>query len=348
MFIFLSISDRCIVLLVFLSPKTTKVKQMKKDNDKKKSDTVGLFKERIYKLRQEKEVKEKISKAEIAKEIGINVATLGYYENGDRCPDIVTLKKIADFYNVSCDYLLGLTEASNQNQDIQELAKKTNINDKTIEVLQWISEEPSIVFFQDGAADILNMLISGNESNFISVIEILLDYKESYKDIYTDYIEKKTDNEANAIELSFSKMLLKEEVELYEHRITKTISHIVDSVVKQIKHEVEQSVENKDKPNKHKLCKEAQFEYGVIDCIRSYRKEMMELAREGKLIEAIKREMKKPMEEENFAAVATILLSTGLSNQKEILQDGEVEKIASEIAKRPRSKHSSTKRKKED
>lgn len=42
--------------------------------------------------------------------LGINFTSLSLYENGKRQADHETLKKIADYFNVSIDYLLGRTE----------------------------------------------------------------------------------------------------------------------------------------------------------------------------------------------------------------------------------------------
>lgn len=44
---------------------------------------------------------------------GIKQSTLASYENGRTQPDIETLGKLADFYNVSIDWLVG-TKGKNQ------------------------------------------------------------------------------------------------------------------------------------------------------------------------------------------------------------------------------------------
>lgn len=41
---------------------------------------------------------------------GVSESTISLYENGKHEPDHETLKKIADYFNVSIDYLLGRTE----------------------------------------------------------------------------------------------------------------------------------------------------------------------------------------------------------------------------------------------
>lgn len=48
-----------------------------------------------------------ISQKQAAADLGISQALLSHYENGIREPGLGFLVKAADYYNVSCDYLLG-------------------------------------------------------------------------------------------------------------------------------------------------------------------------------------------------------------------------------------------------
>lgn len=56
-------------------------------------------------LREEKKLLQK----DVAKYLNISTSAYGYYEQGKRNPDIETIKKLADFFDVSADYLLGRT-----------------------------------------------------------------------------------------------------------------------------------------------------------------------------------------------------------------------------------------------
>lgn len=49
----------------------------------------------------------RLTQEELADKIGITRAALSHYEKDRREPDYETLKKIADFFNVTTDYLLG-------------------------------------------------------------------------------------------------------------------------------------------------------------------------------------------------------------------------------------------------
>ena len=60
----------------------------------------------IRALRKEKNLTMK----ELGKMMGVAESTISMYENGYREPDTKTLIRLADFFNVSTDYLLGRTE----------------------------------------------------------------------------------------------------------------------------------------------------------------------------------------------------------------------------------------------
>ncbi|SET15274.1 DNA-binding transcriptional regulator, XRE-family HTH domain [Natronincola peptidivorans] len=74
--------------------------------------------ERIKKLREE----QGLSQLEMAKVLGVGNSTMSMYESNARKPDYETLKKIADYFNVTTDYLLGLTEIPMQEQHEEILA----------------------------------------------------------------------------------------------------------------------------------------------------------------------------------------------------------------------------------
>lgn len=52
----------------------------------------------------------RISQLKLAMDLNTNQNTISRYETGDREPGIVELIKIADYFNVSVDYLLERTD----------------------------------------------------------------------------------------------------------------------------------------------------------------------------------------------------------------------------------------------
>lgn len=56
---------------------------------------------------KEKRAKKKFTQKDVAELLGISQSTYAYYESGRNEPDLETLKKIADIYETSLDYLAG-------------------------------------------------------------------------------------------------------------------------------------------------------------------------------------------------------------------------------------------------
>ncbi|MHB1418879.1 MAG: helix-turn-helix domain-containing protein [Bacillota bacterium] len=84
-----------------------------------------------------KEAREKLNYSQIyvAKMLGITNAALSNYERDYRDPDTELLNRLAEFYGVSADWLLGRSRTSKQqpSQDptraeLEDLLKKSNVH----------------------------------------------------------------------------------------------------------------------------------------------------------------------------------------------------------------------------
>lgn len=51
-----------------------------------------------------------LSQQELAEQLGISKSTVSLYEHGKREPNLALLEQIADFFDISMDYLLGRTQ----------------------------------------------------------------------------------------------------------------------------------------------------------------------------------------------------------------------------------------------
>lgn len=60
-------------------------------------------------------LRENLSQQELADKLGISKSSISMYENGNREPDLETLEKIADFFNVDMDFLIGRKEKEREN-----------------------------------------------------------------------------------------------------------------------------------------------------------------------------------------------------------------------------------------
>ncbi len=62
--------------------------------------------ERLKELRMEKG----IGQNRLAKELGLSNASISYWENGKQEPSASAIFKLANFFEVSADYLIGLKD----------------------------------------------------------------------------------------------------------------------------------------------------------------------------------------------------------------------------------------------
>ena len=124
-----------------------------------------VFPERIAMLRKEN----KISQKNAAAHLGISQALLSHYEKGIRTCSFEMAVKIADYYNVSCDYLLGrTTERDGQIIFVNKPLEENYIFDKTL-----IQNSLEIIY--DMVQTTQNKTLLENISNFfnLSIYRIL-------------------------------------------------------------------------------------------------------------------------------------------------------------------------------
>ena len=64
------------------------------------------FKDRIKQLRKSKNLLQR----DLSEYLGITVRAYQHYETGTRFPDFKGLQKLADYFQVSVDYLMGRSD----------------------------------------------------------------------------------------------------------------------------------------------------------------------------------------------------------------------------------------------
>lgn len=83
---------------------------------------MSSFEKRLRILREAKEY----SQLQLAKDLSVSNVTLSQYENGVRKPDIETLNKIATYFGVSIDYLLGVSDVRNPYKESETSSEKNS------------------------------------------------------------------------------------------------------------------------------------------------------------------------------------------------------------------------------
>lgn len=99
------------------------------------------FTERFRELRGERD------NTEFGKFLGISRQTVGFYCNGDRIPDALGLKQIAEKCGVSADWLLGLTDIRTVNSSERAACDYTGLTEETVAVLHAYLNAGSASYF---------------------------------------------------------------------------------------------------------------------------------------------------------------------------------------------------------
>jgi transcriptional regulator with XRE-family HTH domain len=94
---------------------------------------------RLKQLRSE----HKMTQRELAKALNISNGTVAMYETSKRSPDYKTLEKIADFYKVSTDYLLG-----RNSNTINANSNHASLDQQLEEVLQKLQSDGSPLMYK--------------------------------------------------------------------------------------------------------------------------------------------------------------------------------------------------------
>lgn len=133
----------------------------KPSKDEQGNIIASEFSQRLRELRTNK----KISQQTMSRKLGVGLCTYGTYETSRYLPPVDTLSELADYYNVSTDYLLGKTDdrySENEGTD------KLNFSDECMDRLVDISKNET-------QKKILEDIITGKD--FFKLLSYIEEYK---------------------------------------------------------------------------------------------------------------------------------------------------------------------------
>ncbi|HFD0848353.1 TPA: helix-turn-helix domain-containing protein [Enterococcus hirae] len=117
---------------------------------------------RLRQLREEKGY----SLRELGLKVGMSASVLGNYEREDRQPKLDVWEKLADFFDVSTSYIMGISDERNE---VNELLKR-KISNMIEQKINSTDEENEVLFFLnfliDDITNFVNALIYEKDSEF--------------------------------------------------------------------------------------------------------------------------------------------------------------------------------------
>ncbi|PKH09821.1 helix-turn-helix domain-containing protein [Planomicrobium sp. MB-3u-38] len=141
-----------------------------------------MFNKRLQQLRKSIN----LTQNELANRLSINRGTYANYERGHRQPDYDTLQRIADYFDVSTDYLLGRT-------DNPKFIDYNNI-DGEYKIRLNNGEEINVSHLNNYQQAILQYALSQHEVSFESKPADIVELLESFEAFYLRDLALKNNN----------------------------------------------------------------------------------------------------------------------------------------------------------
>lgn len=101
-------------------------------------ETKTFFAKRLLDLRERRD----ITQQQLADEIGVTRQSLSLYEAGERTINIELLERICKYFQVSADYLIGLSDASSLDIEMQNMSRALGLDEEAIEAIITTGNEP--------------------------------------------------------------------------------------------------------------------------------------------------------------------------------------------------------------
>lgn len=116
----------------------------------------SIFSQRLKTLREERG----LTMQKLGEEIGTSGVSIGYYERGERVPDIHILAKMCQFFGVTSDYLIGLEDC--RTHEAADISARTGLTEAAVCALEWTWNAEKYYTHGIAIASILSELIEAN------------------------------------------------------------------------------------------------------------------------------------------------------------------------------------------
>jgi len=133
-----------------------------------------------------------ISQLTLSKKVGIARQTISLYCTGQSYPDTNTLSKIADFFDVSTDYLLGRTKVKSKKIEMRSICDYTGLSEKALYKLIVFSRHCNALFNECVSEIIANDYFYKFIESIIKTIELEQWISEDFEGakLYTNNMEE--------------------------------------------------------------------------------------------------------------------------------------------------------------
>lgn len=187
-------------------------------------ETIHIFSER---LKQVVEIKKKYSKKsqnQIAKDLGISTGALSNYLAASAEPKIVFCAVASEYFEVSADWLLGLSDVQKLDADLKAVCEYTGLTEQSVDILHSAlaitkKYNPACPYNFSWISNFINCFLScdlGLRNSVMSAYIDLISLIESCEScptekVFFDEYQLKVDQQTKAVESLGRVMLVKSE-----------------------------------------------------------------------------------------------------------------------------------------
>ncbi|MCL1857979.1 MAG: helix-turn-helix domain-containing protein [Oscillospiraceae bacterium] len=142
---------------------------------KKESDFNGynsVFAARLRKIMNEQNKTQK----EVADVLGITRQAISQYLDGAVQPNLEKLYKLANYFQVSCDWFVGQSDIKSSDADDVAINKKLGLTQEAIEYLQFINENVDDIESLENELKTINFLLSDYGHSTVFLLEDIAEY----------------------------------------------------------------------------------------------------------------------------------------------------------------------------
>ena len=174
-----------------------------------------IFKERFNELLN-KSIEEGHQQKEITEKTGISPASITQYKNGTNLPKGEILERLANYFKVSSNYLIGKSDTPTYS--FEDINNKTGLSQKSIETLYRLQHN----CFEEDIDITKNKKKSDYYSSQLDILNLLFENSEELTELLNNlkvYKELKTQTKKD-----------KEKIDFYEYKLTKNFMNFMNKL----------------------------------------------------------------------------------------------------------------------
>lgn len=196
----------------------------KRGRKKKETDYNNIFSVRLRELINER----KVTQQEISENITASRQALNKWVNGETVPDILAAAELADYFGVSADYLLGMTDSPTIEPQQISAEKYIGLSPEATEHLADMQYCDFNTPYK--RTDILNMIILSG--HFRSLLNSLCEAcAVSASENFSDTTKTRQGHDGSFELQQLSKTDL---IELYSQKASKQFNKIIEKIIKEV------------------------------------------------------------------------------------------------------------------